>query len=398
MELLYARGELSPYARRMAKHATHHATGRGRLDDVENGLIPGYKGRHGIGRRSAYTDLGRLREAGLLRQVHAACPGRGVAYQMCVPQTLPADLPAGIRAELRKRWARPSTSSTVARAAARRPAPPAGEAVRVRIPLAEGHRLMADVDTVRLGTLTAPPRETLPSRGGLHTCPFLKRALPQPRLSRSRQGSAPPSDPPMGRVFDREGVVIEEVISRCMALWGAQRPAGGLPDAQVMARLRPMLGSALCWHTSADVIEALTAQTRSARDLGAVAATRLRRMILAARRAARIAVDDDGARYRDLQDALAHNRAHAMDASADARRSARQALAAARDRHRAATGRPVPPRPLPRTPAPAPAVPVDACPAEDVLDSVDLRLLRQATANARTGTARWRTPNTTGLY
>ncbi|MGP4030227.1 hypothetical protein ACTWPP_43910, partial [Actinomadura sp. 3N407] len=93
MELLHARGEVSPFARRMAKHATHHASGRGRLDEVEDSLIPGYKGRYGIGRRSAYTDLGRLKEAGLLRQVHAACPGRGVAYQMCVPDRLPADLP-----------------------------------------------------------------------------------------------------------------------------------------------------------------------------------------------------------------------------------------------------------------------------------------------------------------
>ncbi|MGP4030189.1 hypothetical protein ACTWPP_43720, partial [Actinomadura sp. 3N407] len=333
---------------------------------------------------SAYTDLGRLKEAGLLRQVHAACPGRGVAYQMCVPDRLPADLPAGIRAELRKRWARPSKASKVARAEARRPpSPSAAEAVRVRIPLAEGHRLLADVDMVRVGTLTAPPRETLRSRGGLHTCPFLKRALPHPRRSGSRQGDRPPPDRPVGEPFGDEEGLLADVMARCMARWGAERPAERLPDAGAVSRLRPLLRSALRWHASADVVQAVTDQTRSARDVAAVAATRLRRMVLAARRSARVAVDD-GARYGALQDGLAHDRATGMAASAEARAAARQALAAARDRHRA-IGQPAPvPAPRPARTAKPPAA------AEDLLDPGDLRLLRQAAGNAAAGTPRTR--------
>jgi len=385
VELLYARGELSFYARRMAMHLTHHTSKRGRIDDLEDKVIPGYKNRHGIGRRSAYTDIGRLAEAGLMRQVHAACPGRGVAYQMCVPHKLPADLPAELRTELRKRWARPSKT---ARAAAKR-APAAADAVRVALPLAEQHRVLAGCEGIRIGASSTRRRPATASfRGGLHTSPFLKRALPQPLHSRSRQGCGPPPDLPMGQAFSDQEGVIASVIDRCTALWRAQRPTGGLPDAKALARLRPLLWAALCAYTSSDVIEALTTHTRSARDLGAVAATRLRRMALAARRAAAIAVDNDGARHRALQDELARDRAAAMNASANARQAARQALNAIRDRRRDHPPRqprlqPVPP------PEPEPAPPTPGT-AADVLDPADLQMLRQAIANATTGTPRRR--------
>lgn len=386
VELLNARGELSPYARRMAKHVTHHATPRGRISGVEESLIPGYKGRYGIGRRSAYTDLGRLVDAGLLRQVHAACPGRGVAYQLCVPERLPADLPASLARELRKRWARPSKA---ARAAVRRAQVSADAAVRVASPLAEQHRLLAGCEAVRLGASSCAVPETEPFRGSLHTSPLLKRALPQPLRRRSAQGSTRSSLAPMGQILGDETGLIADVIHRCMALWGAEHAPGRLPDGRALHQLRPLLRSALRWYTSADVIEALTSVTRSARDLAAVAATRLRRMIISARRAAAIPADEDGTQYDRRAAEAAQVRADLHERTTDIRAQARAAAEAARDRRREHPhGRPrlrlVPPPapPTDHTPPPSPVTP------DDLLDPADLALLRQAMANAATGTPR----------
>ncbi|QXJ27084.1 hypothetical protein AGRA3207_007882 (plasmid) [Actinomadura graeca] len=400
VELLFARGELDGYARRMARHVTFHASARGRLADVEDGLIPGYKVRHGIGRRSAYTDIGRLAGAGLLRQVHAACPGRGVVYQMCVPPEVLVDLPSSLRARLRRLWARPTREARAAARAEDRRAPVSARvsgtaAIRVWLPVAERHRVLAGCAVVRVGSAAAEPTETQLSCGRLHTSPFLKRDHPQPLFVRSRQGYRPPPPDLQMATFDHEGI-RDEVITRCMALWSAQRPPDGLPDDAAMARLRPLLWAALCTHTSSDVIEALTTRVRSARDLGAVAATRLRRMVMSARRAARLAVDDTGARAAALADERDQLRDHAMTASATARAAARQALADIRDHHRDQRHdrhgryeryeRHHHHQRQRHRPPPGGHARADEATAEDVLDPGDLAMLRQAMANAATGT------------
>lgn len=383
VRLLAERGQLDPYAARMARHLAYHADERGRVRNLETAVIPAYTAHYGLGRRTAYTDLGRLQRAGLIRQARAACPGRTVAYQLCAPPEPPADLPRGLAAELRRLWG-------VLDDGREEPRPPiAGEAMRVRIPAVERHALLAECVLARYGSARSRPRHVLRGCGRLHTWPLLKKALPHPPICAGDEPAGPPPPPAaMGRSTEADAEV-EQVLAVCRTRWRLARgPRGGVPE-DGQARLVPLIRGALMYLTSADVIEQMTVELNGARDLGAVVATRLRRVIHAGRRArsaaARIRTDEH--RYLRQRAAAAERAAHRHAETAALRARVRAALEEGRARARQARAArtqaglgTVPPEPGPhRTGATAPPIQQ----ADEVVSAEELAALRQAMLNAR---------------
>lgn len=381
VELLVWRGEIHPCAHRAARHLTFYSSARGYLSDIETTVIPGYKARHDLGRRTFYADMDRLITAGLLRQTRAACPGRTVGYQMCVPTVLPADLPKSLGAELRRLWSlRPDEAEEQHRVPV-----DAGEAIRVRIPMVQRHQLLADCEAVRLGSCRSAPLDSQSSRGRLHTSPLLKRALSHPPKTPDDRPSVGRRSGLSGREIYNEEGLLAEVLAKCERIWRHDRgAAGGLAD-DARARLTPLISGALRYLASADVIEAMTAGTRTARDLGAVVATRLRGVIKSGRRARNLKVDEHAAdrgrqeaadRAAQLfeQPAVVAARAAARAAAEAVQRAGRTRLEAARPRVAPPTTAAAPTRPAPAAAA------IDQAPAE--LDPAEARALRWAMRNA----------------
>jgi hypothetical protein len=341
VKLLAARGQVSPQAERMAKHATHYATDGGWLGDIEDaeqGLIPGYKARFDLGRRTAYTDLERLAVAGLLRKTRGACPGRTVGYQMCAPQTLPADLPASLARELRKLWGllerdddqaeqQPPSLSEVASSTP--------ETRKARIPAVRRHALLAQCEAVRYGAsrhATALCSESF--RGRLHTSPLLKRVLSHP-LRPAQMGSNSSEGVARGQELYDERGLARSVIGTCRARWAATRAGMGL-SSEAEQRLVPLVAGALRYLASPDVVEVMTRETSTARDIGAICAHRLRQVIKAGRRCASIVVDDSGEQWAARQAAHAAEALRLHQQTASTRAVARAEAEAARTRFRSA--------------------------------------------------------------
>ena len=391
VRLLAERGQLDPYAQRWARHLTYHADDRGRVRDLEETVIPAYRAHYDLSRRTAYTDLGRLQRAGLIRQARAACPGRPVSYQLCAPQSLPADLPRDLAAELRKLWG--VLDDGLDQGDDRAAPVDAAAAVRVRITAVQRHALLAECELTRYGSARSRPRHTTRGCGRLHTWPFLKRVLPHPPDSAGHEPAGPPPPWAVGDITETDATV-KRILATCQARWRRARGPGGGVSAAGQARLVPLVRGALLYLASADVIERMTVELDSARDLGAVVATRLRQVIRAGRHARRAAARirvDEHRHLREMRQAAAQAaRRHAE--TAELRAQARAALEAGRARARQAREARARPGlgvvlPGPGSPPPPPraaALPVDqAAATADAVPAEELAALRWATINAR---------------
>lgn len=320
VRLFQARGVLaSAPALRMAQHLTWRADRAGRLADVA-AAVRLYAVEHAVSVRTGWTDLGRLVDAGLVGQTAAAAPGRAARYVLTVPaELLPDDLPGELAEEL----------------------------TAVLRPVAELAEGLAEVETVRVGSVTAAePRECVVGCGSLHTSPTYARRSPprSPRRPRNRTDRPHPA----GRSGDKRSNEDREaaaVVQACRSSWVDQRGAAGDPGADDLAVMWQAVSGALsAGVASGDLVEALTDRVGTASDLVAVLVWRCRRLARAARPARRVPADEAGQRAADH----AARRDQARTASAAGRATYRAAAAAVRAR-RPAVG-PVRPR---RGPHPA---------------------------------------------
>jgi len=88
---------------RMARHLAHVADTRGMVTDLPQ-VMRAYAAREHVSVQTGWTDLGRLIDRGLLRQVQAAAPGYPARYRLCAPAAAVAarmpNLPADLAADL----------------------------------------------------------------------------------------------------------------------------------------------------------------------------------------------------------------------------------------------------------------------------------------------------------
>jgi hypothetical protein len=285
-------------------------------------VVDRYAAVHQVSRRTGWKDLGRLIDAGLVRKVRGAAPGQAASYVLCRDLAeVPADLPKSLGRAVEKVADDPLS------------------AAKGRPTLAVVHRGLADCVAVQYGSRSsvAPVRES--GCGRVHTCLYTREGPtpPPPQLAR-RHPSWPSRRTPWGDQFGYDETdIARHVLTRCEALWRAQRqgqvPGGEeVPDKAELASLEHLVVLLLRYMPAGEAVEVLTTQVASARDLPGVVRYRAGRILRSMRRRHSIQVDDDGAGYRRMQERLAQARAAAGQPSAarlEASRAARLALAAA---------------------------------------------------------------------
>jgi hypothetical protein len=282
-------------ALRMAAYLADTDTVRadGVIPDVP-AMLAGYMTRARVSRQTAYTDLGRLVERGLVRQVQAAAPGYRARYRLSAPAAMAAASMPGLPPEL---------------ARAIRPGPGAAET---------GGEHQAD--------------EPGPACGGLDPSPYMREGSPPSpcgtgqgglrRRIRRRSGGE--------EIGSEERDQARAVLKACAGEWRAQR---GRAPAGELARVEVLTALALRHAPPGEVIQLLTWHVAGARDLAGVLAWRLGQVVAAARRPARqVPADEDGARYTAMLAELAGNRPPNPSAARLAAITA--AKAAAEDAHR----------------------------------------------------------------
>ena len=269
----------------MLKHLAQHADARGVLRDLPT-VLAAYQARHAVGRRTGWTDLDRAYQAGLVRQLHAAAPGRQASYILAMDVAgLPADLPADLRAALQRYVDDP-------RAAAK------GTPTRAQV-----HRALAECQVIRHGSARRiTPIMESEGCGRLHTSPFTREGSPpspQPRQSQSSQRAR--RLPFKGEDLGEERTQALSFVKELCPIWAYNRVAGDIPSDTQLAELAPLVGLLLRRMPRSEVAELLTERIGSAADLAGVLRWRLGRTLgglrRAERRAAAIVVDDDGARH-----------------------------------------------------------------------------------------------------
>jgi hypothetical protein len=242
----------------MARHLARVADARGIITALPQ-VMASYARREHVSIQTGWTDLGRLVDRGLVRQVAAAAPGRPARYRLSVPAAIiPPDLPAGLARIIRREG--PGESRPAA--ARQRPA----------------------------------PDQAAPC-GELDTSPFTREGSPP---SPQRPG---PAQPRRAAGHRARGISSEErgraasVLTRCVASWRAQRGPGRLPGPAELAALEPLTALALRHMPPSELAELLTERVASARDLPALLTWRLGRTLRAARRRTAVPADETSARY-----------------------------------------------------------------------------------------------------
>uniref|UniRef100_UPI003F49A62B hypothetical protein n=1 Tax=Sphaerisporangium sp. CA-236357 TaxID=3240030 RepID=UPI003F49A62B len=282
--LLWWRGEHThPALKRMLKHLVHHADEHGVLRDIP-AILVSYSGRHAVGPRTGWNDLERACQAGLLRQLKAAAPGRQASYILAMDvAALPADLPEDMRAALRRYVDNPAS---IAKGAQTR---------------AEVHRALADCQVVRYGSARrqTPIMESV-GCGRLHTSPFTREGSPpspQPRQSQPSQRAR--RLPFGGQDLNEERSRALDFVKGLCPVWAYNRASGEIPSDAELAKLAPLVGLLLRRMPGHEVAELLTTRIGTASDLAGVLRWRIGRTLgglrRAERRSAALRVDDDGA-------------------------------------------------------------------------------------------------------
>ncbi|MFC7593592.1 hypothetical protein ACFQYP_65465 [Nonomuraea antimicrobica] len=162
-------------AYRLGKHLQLRcADKRGLIGDIDEALEK-YAAKHQVSKRTGWIDLGRLMEAGLLRQVHAAAPERKACYALVMDlAALPDDLPKTLAEALRWHIDNPITIA---------------KGGQTKAAVDEG---LAESEVVRYGSAVARrgvPREPIMTAlgcGRLHTSPYTREGLPLPSHIRHR--------------------------------------------------------------------------------------------------------------------------------------------------------------------------------------------------------------------
>ncbi|WP_344890671.1 hypothetical protein [Nonomuraea antimicrobica] len=291
MQLLVSRGEhLHLCAYRLGKHLQLRcADKRGLIGDIDEALEK-YAAKHQVSKRTGWIDLGRLMEAGLLRQVHAAAPERKACYALVMDlAALPDDLPKTLAEALRWHIDNPITIA---------------KGGQTKAAVDEG---LAESEVVRYGSAVARrgvPREPIMTAlgcGRLHTSPYTREGLPPPQ-SHPSQGSRPTRRRPLfgGRDLGEEKAAALYFVKGLAPDWAQQRD-GEVPSDVELAELAHLVMLLLRYMPESEARELLTWQVGTATNLCGVLRWRIGRTLAklrrAARRAAVLRVDDDGRRH-----------------------------------------------------------------------------------------------------
>ncbi|MFF5115052.1 hypothetical protein [Streptosporangium sp. NPDC000509] len=290
--VLQARGErLHPSAARMATHLTHHADAAGCLSDIP-AVLESYAVHHSFasrasGKRVGWTDLMRLREIGLVRQVCGAAPGRQARYVLSMDlAALPDDLPADLKAELLRHIDNPIAAAK-------------GQQTRASI-----DANLSECEMVREGSATRPRAITTAAGcGRLHTSPYTREGLSPSHPARQSQPSRRPRQLPFrgkDRIEERAHAV--EFVLSLQPRWARQRDGQILTDREV-AEVSYLAVLLLRHMPESEAAELLCEQVSSATDLAGVLRWRIGRVLGRARRAARnlanlaTVLDEDGSAH-----------------------------------------------------------------------------------------------------
>lgn len=250
-------------AQRMAKYLADTDTvgADGVIRDVP-AMLAAYMARCHVSKQTAYTDLARLVERGLVRQLQAAAPGIKARYRMSFPAAVVAARMPGLPRDLARELI---------------PAPAATAH-------AAGHESASDQDQAGFAC------------GELDTSPLTREGSPPSRCSTRQDAPAavPPHRP--GKISSEEKDRALSVLSACVGEWRAHRGAHGVPGPGELARLVPLAAVALRHVTPGEVTQLLTYHVASAKNLPGTLAWRLGRVIDGHRRPRHVPVDDDGAR------------------------------------------------------------------------------------------------------
>ncbi|MGW2161835.1 hypothetical protein [Nonomuraea sp. NPDC001699] len=291
--LLIKRGTvMHPCAARLARFAAADVDvvdKRGVIADI-TAFLDKYAGRHLVSKRVGWNDLDRLLQAGWIRQVSAAAPGRKAVYRLALDlAALPDDLPKTLADEVR-RWI--DNPITAAKGGQTKAAVDAG---------------LEKAETVRYGSAVrrGVAREAIMTAlacGRLHTSPYTREGLTPPS-SHPSQRSRPPRRRPRLWGQDRieeQGAALNFV--KGLAPDWAQQRGGEVPTDAELAELAHLVMLLLRYLPESEARELLTAQVSSARNLCGLLRWRigkeLRRQRRAARRVAALVVDDDGRRHQ----------------------------------------------------------------------------------------------------
>ncbi|MEV4753031.1 hypothetical protein AB0K21_42370 [Streptosporangium sp. NPDC049248] len=287
MSVLQTRGErVHPCALRMARHLTHHADAAGHLADIP-AVFDAYTAHHGFasrasGHRIGWTDLMRLVEAGLVRQVCAAAPERQARYVLAMDlAVLPDDLPSDLKDELRRHIDNPIAAAK-------------GKQTRASI-----DANLSECEVIREGSATRPQAINAASGcGRLHTSPYTREGLSPSHPSRLSQPSRRPRELPFGckdRAEERAHAV--DFVLGLQPRWARQRDGQVLGDREV-AEVSYLVALLLRHMPESEAAELLCEQVASASDLAGVLRWRIGKVLGRARRAARnlanLILDENG--------------------------------------------------------------------------------------------------------
>jgi hypothetical protein len=320
--LLHSRGLLGDDpAMRMARFLadTDTVNGTGVIADVP-AMLRAYSARCHVSRQTGYTDLARLLERGLVRQVQAAAPGYPARYRLSYPAEFVdelTDLPPGLASAL------PHRQHAEADAEAGPEEPPG---------------------TAAPGETGDPgPGPAGRSCAGLDPSPFTREGKnPRPGRPGKPHGHHWPRTWG-GEPSSEEIAAAAGLLRACRPRWLAQLGPQRVPGHAELGQVERLAALALRHAGPSELVPVLTQMVASASDLPGVLTWRLTRIVASAGRTRHVAVDDEGHRTAAMlaaRAAAATPRSPENDAAiAQARAAAARAAAL---RH---GGQPAPARP-----------------------------------------------------
>ncbi|MBG0833268.1 hypothetical protein HS041_36825 [Planomonospora sp. ID67723] len=309
--LQWWRDEISDHcAHRMACHLTHWADEHGGLTDMPR-VMRAYAATHDLSVRTAWKDLGRLTGLGLVRQVHAAAPGRPARYALCLDLArLPPDFPKDLGRAIEK-----VADDPVERA-------------KGRPTLASTHAALARCVLVQYGGALSREKTVSFGCGLVHTSPYIGEGSTPPRARSPRRGGRDDHRRASGGRKSNDGQPTpwwkehgyddlqdaRDVLRACQRHWRVQRtgrvaPGTEVPSDSELARLENFVVLLRRYVTFGESVEILTDQIASARNVAGVVRYRIGRLLRSFRRRQNIKVDEDGEGYLEMQERLAAARA-----------------------------------------------------------------------------------------
>jgi hypothetical protein len=302
---------------------------KGVIKEVDR-LLKGYASHWGVSERTTYRHWEAVRDLGLVRQVRHSAPDQPTIYVLTFPPArIPEDMPITAAGHGRTVDLDALVTSWDQAAAEH----------------------LAELDEVELAAYgssatrerdkqTEPDPEEKPFALSSYICqawPYYARGLhPSGSTGRFCRPDRPVRARTRGGISTEERAQALKILQRCRSRWSAQLAKAAMPDAADLAELTGMVAVSRRYVTEGELIELLTVQVATARDLVKLLRHRLQQLLNRSRRQAPTEIDEDGAVYQAKAAQRAQDARELHDQTADRRAEARAAMEAARQRKAAA--------------------------------------------------------------